>query len=46
MKLLFSENHSHRLVALLATDYPGSKHVRDVGLNTAGDAPIWQYAAH
>jgi predicted nuclease of predicted toxin-antitoxin system len=45
MKLLFDQNLSHRLVTLLAPEYPGSEHVREVGLSTADDSAIWQYAA-
>ena len=40
MKLLFDENVSPRLVAALMNDYPGSAHVRDVGLRGAADARI------
>ena len=32
MKLLLDQNLSHRLVAALADVFPGSVHVRDVGL--------------
>jgi predicted nuclease of predicted toxin-antitoxin system len=35
MKLLFDENLSHRLVAQLGAEFPGSVHVRDVGLAPA-----------
>ncbi len=45
MRLLFDQNLSHRLVTLLASEYPGSVHVRDVGLNAADDLAIWQFAA-
>jgi predicted nuclease of predicted toxin-antitoxin system len=45
MRLLFDQNLSHRLVTLLASDYPGSVHVRDVGLYAADDQVIWQFAA-
>jgi predicted nuclease of predicted toxin-antitoxin system len=44
MKLLFDQNLSYRLVALLASEYPGSLHVRDVGLNAADDQAVWQFA--
>ena len=46
MRLLFDQNLSHRLVTLLVAEYPGSEHVRDVGLNAADDPTVWQYAAH
>ena len=45
MKLLFDQNLSHRLVSLLATEFPGSMHVRDLGLSTADDSEIWTFAA-
>lgn len=45
MKLLFDENLSFRLVAALADIYPGSKHVREVGLLGADDLRVWNYAA-
>ena len=41
MKLLFDENVSPRLVAGLSDVFPGSVHVRDVGLDRATDAAIW-----
>jgi predicted nuclease of predicted toxin-antitoxin system len=45
MRLLFDQNLSHRLVAQLAAEFPGSAHVRDVGLATATDPAIWAFAA-
>ncbi|HEY7158769.1 MAG TPA: DUF5615 family PIN-like protein [Gemmataceae bacterium] len=45
MKLLVDENLSPRLVHLLATEFPGSQHVRDVGLAAASDPVVWAYAA-
>ena len=44
MKLLFDENVSPRLVTGLADMFPGSIHVRDVGLARATDSAIWEYA--
>ncbi|MCY3547043.1 MAG: DUF5615 family PIN-like protein [Gemmatimonadetes bacterium] len=44
MSLLFDENLSPRLVADLSDVFPGSVHVRDVGLARATDAAIWAYA--
>jgi predicted nuclease of predicted toxin-antitoxin system len=44
MRLLFDENLSYQLVTLLADLYPGSVHVRDVGLNSADDLSVWTYA--
>jgi predicted nuclease of predicted toxin-antitoxin system len=44
VKLLLDENVSHRLVPELAQAYPGSAHVRDVGLRGASDGAVWDYA--
>lgn len=44
MKLLFDQNLSPRLPRLLSDLYPGSIHVRDVGLKDASDTAIWRYA--
>jgi predicted nuclease of predicted toxin-antitoxin system len=44
MKLLFDQNLSHRLVGLLAVEYPGSMHVRQAGLASASDPAIWNCA--
>lgn len=44
MKLLFDENLSPRLVPRLLDAFPGSAHVRDVGLARATDSAIWDYA--
>ena len=44
MKLLFDENLSPRLAVGLSDVFPGSVHVRDVGLSRASDAAIWGYA--
>jgi predicted nuclease of predicted toxin-antitoxin system len=45
MKLLFDQNLSHHLVAMLAAEFPGSLHVRQVGLASASDSTVWAYAA-
>jgi predicted nuclease of predicted toxin-antitoxin system len=45
MRLLFDQNLSHRLVAMLAAEYPDSVHVRDVGLGAADDEAVWNHAA-
>lgn len=45
MKLLFDENLSFRLVAALADIYPGSEHVRNIGLLGSDDLMVWNYAA-
>ena len=42
--LLFDENLSHKLPAKLADVYPGSAHVRHLGLLGAGDERIWEHA--
>jgi predicted nuclease of predicted toxin-antitoxin system len=44
MKLLFDQNLSNRLVSLLDDLYPGSLHVREVGMKEADDENIWDYA--
>lgn len=44
MKLLFDENVSPRLAIDLASEYPASAHVRDIGLRGAEDHRIWDYA--
>lgn len=45
MKLLFDENLSFRLARILADVYPGSAHVRDLGLLGTEDRRIWTFAA-
>jgi predicted nuclease of predicted toxin-antitoxin system len=44
MKLLFDENPSPKLVALLYDLFPASVHVREVGLEAADDLTVWKYA--
>ena len=44
MKLLFDQNLSYRLITALAELYPGSLHVKSVGLDSSGDDVIWNYA--
>lgn len=44
MRLLFDENLSPRLVRALALEFPKSCHVTDVGLASASDQAIWEYA--
>lgn len=44
MKLLFDQNLSRRLVRELTTEYPESRHVTDVELDTATDSEIWSWA--
>ena len=43
MKLLFDENLSPKLPALLVTLFPGSKHVRECGLLGHADEDVWEY---
>lgn len=44
MRLLFDQNLSRHLVHQLDVEYPDSRHVTDVGLDTATDAEIWAWA--
>lgn len=44
MKLLLDQNISYKLVKRLAVVYPGSKHVRQVGLGEVDDLAVWDYA--
>jgi predicted nuclease of predicted toxin-antitoxin system len=45
IRLLLDENLSPRLAQDLADLFPGSAHVRDLGLKAADDQAIWQRAA-
>jgi predicted nuclease of predicted toxin-antitoxin system len=45
MKLLFDQNLSHWLIGQMAAEFPGSAHIRDVGLAAAPDLDVWAYAA-
>ena len=44
VRFLYDQNLSPHLVATLGGLYPGSIHVRDVGLQSANDETIWNYA--
>lgn len=44
LKLLFDENLSPKLVVALADLFPGSTHVDRIGLGSAMDDEIWEYA--
>ncbi|MDI3258473.1 MAG: DUF5615 family PIN-like protein [Sinobacteraceae bacterium] len=44
MKLLFDENLSPKLVTALADVFPDSAHVHQVGLGSASDDAVWEYA--
>ena len=46
MRLLLDQNLSPQLLAPLADLFPGSTHVRDVGLAMAADEMVWAHAAH
>jgi len=43
-RLLLDENLSERLLPLLIERFPGSSHVRLVGLGGANDTAIWEWA--
>lgn len=45
MSLLFDQNLSRRLPALLAAEFPGSEQVFSAGLARADDRAVWAYAA-
>ena len=44
MKLLFDQNLSFKLCERLSDLFPGSSHVRSVGLAQADDRAVWDYA--
>jgi len=44
MKLLFDENLSPNLPRLVMTAFPGSEHVREIGLIGRTDEDVWNYA--
>ncbi len=41
---LFDENLSHKLPRLVATSFPDSRHVRELGLKGQTDEDIWSFA--
>jgi predicted nuclease of predicted toxin-antitoxin system len=45
VSLLFDQNLSRRLPALLAAEFPGSEQVIGAGLATANDRAVWTFAA-
>ena len=45
MSLLFDQNLSRRLPALVAAEFPGAEQVLLAGLETADDRAVWDYAA-
>ena len=44
MKLLLDQNLPTRLLRDLAASFPGSVHVKDVGLAQSSDLEVWEYA--
>jgi len=44
LKLLYDQNLPPQLVRSLDDIYPDSRHVRDLGLQTASDEEIWESA--
>lgn len=44
MRLLFDQNISAKLCALLADLFPGSAQVRSLGLERSADREVWDYA--
>lgn len=44
MKLLFDQNLSRGLPAMLADILPGSAHVRDFGLASSDDVAVWEFS--
>lgn len=44
MKLLLDENISDRIVQGIADSFPGSAHLKSVGLEEADDRIIWDWA--
>jgi len=44
LKLLFDQNISFRLLKSVKDIFPGSVHVKDVGLVNSSDLQIWQFA--
>lgn len=44
MKLLFDQNLSPRIAAILAKEFPGSAHVVQLGLDARPDIQVWNYA--
>jgi predicted nuclease of predicted toxin-antitoxin system len=45
VRLLLDQNLSPRVLTLLGDLYPGSTHVREIGLQAADDNTVWRYAA-
>lgn len=45
MKLLLDQNIASRLATILQPAFPGSKHVKDFGMEAEADEAIWAFAA-
>jgi predicted nuclease of predicted toxin-antitoxin system len=45
VRLLLDQNLSRHLVGRLATEFPHSRHVSELGLDVATDREIWDFAA-
>jgi predicted nuclease of predicted toxin-antitoxin system len=45
VKLLLDQNRSYRLAGWLQDLFPGTVHVREVGLSAATDQEVWDHAA-
>jgi predicted nuclease of predicted toxin-antitoxin system len=46
LKLLFDEDLAPSLVTALASIYPASAHVRELGLKSSPDTVVWDHAAN
>jgi predicted nuclease of predicted toxin-antitoxin system len=44
MKLLLDQNLAYRLATALDSLYPGSQHLRMLGMETSSDDEVWNYA--
>lgn len=45
MKILFDQNLSPQLVKRLEDLFPNSTHVQNIGLDTAADSELWNFAS-
>jgi predicted nuclease of predicted toxin-antitoxin system len=44
VKLLLDENVSDRIIPSIADLFPGSTHIKSVGLKEAEDSAVWDWA--
>jgi predicted nuclease of predicted toxin-antitoxin system len=44
MKLLFDQNISYKIIAILSGHFPGSIHVREAKMQESSDREIWDFA--